>query len=400
MEAGMTRSATHSVFTSPRNRADNRPEPIEIFCHAPSDAPARRKPGARRKSKAWLRWLWACFLLWTGAIWWANRRIAKCGGVVILSLHRVLTDAAYAGTNSPDGMLLRQDTFSKLVSLLDRKHELVSASTNCLQTIPSRKSKVAITFDDGWEDSVSATTSAKDGRTIPATVFICPEKMGMIRPFWPEQVISILAAAKRSNDSRRVKDFLRQEMSVAAGSDDSELPQQELVLNAFKFLAPIKRDQQIRKLREMAEACEDMIDDVDRTMTWFDVTFLAGKGVSFGSHTSSHEILTSITQREAAEELSRSKLAISRSLQKECFMFAYPNGSFSTESKHLVAEAGYRYAFTTEPGIWVSTTDPYAIPRTNVWEGKVVGPCRTFSPALFEYEVIWKSFRRSRGAKR
>ncbi len=80
-------------------------------------------------------------------------------------------------------------------------------------------------------------------------------------------------------------------------------------------------------------------------------------------------------------------------MSRECEMFAYPNGDVSPKVRDFVKDAGYRLAFTTRPGFWNKATDPLQIPRMNVSEEKVTGLTGRFSPAMFDYSMIWKASR-------
>jgi peptidoglycan/xylan/chitin deacetylase (PgdA/CDA1 family) len=130
-------------------------------------------------------------------------------------------------------------------------------------------------------------------------------------------------------------------------------------------------------------------------MTWQDASALSVNGNSIGSHTFSHEILTGLALNEAREEINKSKSAIEAKLGGECKMFAYPNGSWSAEVRNLVAQVRYTQAFINHPGIWKPETDPWVIPRVNVWEGSLTSSNGCFSAPVFQYAVFWRAYRES-----
>jgi peptidoglycan/xylan/chitin deacetylase (PgdA/CDA1 family) len=120
---------------------------------------------------------------------------------------------------------------------------------------------------------------------------------------------------------------------------------------------------------------------------------LRRKGIDLGSHTYSHQILTQIPLEAAAKELRSSRAAIEGALLSPCETFAYPNGNCSLEIRNLVAQAGYKMAFTTQTGLWTSGCDPLQVPRINISEDRIVGPLGKFSRAMFEYQVFWRGRR-------
>ncbi|MDA8174673.1 MAG: polysaccharide deacetylase family protein [Nitrospiraceae bacterium] len=91
-------------------------------------------------------------------------------------------------------------------------------------------------------------------------------------------------------------------------------------------------------------------------LTWAQVRELGGAGISFGSHSVSHGLLTAMPRHEVEIELSRSKEAIEAETGRTVDAFSYPY-AFPEHDKGFVAflrEAiegcGYRCAVTTGIG--------------------------------------------------
>ena len=132
-------------------------------------------------------------------------------------------------------------------------------------------------------------------------------------------------------------------------------------------------------------------EDVDRTMSWSQLTQLNRAGVTFGSHTQRHEILTTIPFAQVEREAAESKAAL-EGYVGHCAVFSYPNGDVSPEVRDAVARSGYQFAFHNSPGIWRSDGDPFLIPRINLCEETVTAPDGRFSPLAFDYRVFWNVF--------
>jgi peptidoglycan/xylan/chitin deacetylase (PgdA/CDA1 family) len=73
-------------------------------------------------------------------------------------------------------------------------------------------------------------------------------------------------------------------------------------------------------------------------------------GVEFGSHSSTHPLLTELSDIQLGREVSESKHRLEDLLGVEVISFAYPYGGVDDRVCAAVAEAGYRMAFTAEPG--------------------------------------------------
>jgi peptidoglycan/xylan/chitin deacetylase (PgdA/CDA1 family) len=95
-------------------------------------------------------------------------------------------------------------------------------------------------------------------------------------------------------------------------------------------------------------------------------------GVAIGSHTMTHPNLTTLAPPVIREELEESKHELEKATGCEVSAFAYPYGTraaFNERVAQLVAEAGYRLAFTSQHGALRSGLDPMTLPRVKVEGG-------------------------------
>ena len=368
---------------------------------SPIPSKGRLQPSdIKRKARSALRWAWVLVLYSTGMLRWARRRLAAQGSLVVLTFHRVLKDEENAKTKSPAGMVVREESFEQLVRCVARHYQVVRLSEGPVaREEKQKKVRVAFTFDDAWADNVSAAAPIARRYGVPLTVFLCSERLGLRFPFWPERVAGLYAAAEDSGCADRLDKLLTPQACPAAS-----LPARngkwslEKRMKYLKSIPPATREELIsepwKELGSHPAIVESAV--TDATMTWGDVHELAVGGVTFGSHTQSHPVLTRIAPCEAERELSESKKTIEDQLGKECTLFSYPHGNSSPEVRALVARAGYRLAFLNSAGVWTRDSDPLLIPRVNVWEGMLVGPWGRFSRVAFEYAILWKAYRASR----
>lgn len=319
-----------------------------------------------------VRCLWANLLAASGCLWWAKYRLRCSGAVIPLMFHRVLCDADCRRTHSLAGVVLTEHTFRELVARVAQRYEPVDLR----RSEPGmRRSKlpVAFTFDDGWIDTYTAAFPIAREYRIPFLLFICPGLIDLDTPFWPERVVALMQAARPS-----------------AGMQETER-----LIESLKRTTPEQREQYLAKLRESARQQARPVESMsaDRTLSWAAIAEMVGRGVSIGSHTLTHQIVTMIPPDVARQEVSESKAAIESALPESCDTFAYPNGNWSPETRELLAEAGYKLAVTTACGAWTTTCDRLAIPRLNICEDNVVGLTRQFSVTMFEYTTFWKAWR-------
>ena len=332
--------------------------------------------GTMKAIRAYLRLTarcaWVCFLSWTGCLKRVKRSLCDSGSIVTLTFHRVLDDASYQTTNSLPGIVIRERTFRELANYLAGSCDLVDF-LDATPGRPCQKVRLACTFDDGWRDNYTTAFSILRAHKVPATILVCPGLLDKTTPFWPEHVSALLRTTRPN---------------VA-------IDQLTELIESLKQLGPEEREEYIDRLREQAHNQHSLTDlsDVDRTLSWDEIVEMDKAGVRFGSHTDSHQILTTIPAGLAREELQHSKSMLEKILGKPCRVFAYPNGDWSPETRKIVEETGFKRAAATVCGVWTSASDPLALPRSNVSESNVVGITGRFWPAMFEYTTLWKAWR-------
>lgn len=348
----------------------------------------------KQRTRAVLRRCWIGLLFCTGLLWFAKWRLGLRGAIIVLALHRVLTDSENAKTNSSAGMVVREQTFETLARYVVRRYRTVNLVDGESEWAANdSRPRLAFTFDDGWGDNASTAFPIASQHGIPVTIFICPERVGFKFPYWPERVAALWQAAKLQGVTHKLEGLLANRgldgTLRTRREDNGEAV--ESVIEQLKTFPAEQRNQAMNRMAEVAGGEPNSNGSRDITMTWEEIEALENRGVTFGSHTLSHVILTRVPLSEAEREISDSKHALDRRLQRECRLLAYPNGNWSTEVRGLAAQAGYKLAFTNTSGAWTRQSDPLLIPRVNLWEGNVVGPSGRFSRIAFEYTAFWKT---------
>ena len=113
-------------------------------------------------------------------------------------------------------------------------------------------------------------------------------------------------------------------------------------------------------------------------MTWGEVRELYGVGIAFGSHTVSHQQLTTLTVPEVEEEIRGSKEAIEDRLGGSVDSFSYPfafpetDRLFKRTLRDLLVAQGYQNGVTTVIGTCRSKSDCFFLPRlpANSWDDR------------------------------
>ncbi len=331
-----------------------------------------------------LRYLRACFLRATGLLWLAKRRIAK-RGVIVLTLHRILDDDEFFHSSSLPATIVRKKTFERLVPWAVRNFEILDLQRGVPRWhVKPARPRIAVTFDDGWLDNYEFAEPIATRNRCPITIFVCPGISGNRLPFWPERVSYLVGQVSDSAIQRIFPD-------LPAGRRPRLI---ELVIDRMKQMSPEERDRLMQQLetdtphRQLTETLEPL----NCAMSWDQIREISQRAVRIGSHTFSHQILTSIPGATVSDELTKSRRAIEANLQLSCTMLAYPNGNHDSGIRKAAHEAGYTLAFANTRGCWTSDTDVFRVPRINIWEAKLTGPGGRFSPAMAEYYLFWQPF--------
>ncbi|MGB9073632.1 MAG: polysaccharide deacetylase family protein [Terriglobales bacterium] len=305
-------------------------------------------------------------------MWWAKREVRKRGGIITLAFHRVLDDDSFATTNSLPGILVRERTFRDLVAYVMRNFEPVGLD-DAMPGTRSQKIKVVFTFDDGWRDNYTIVFPIARASGLPFTVFICPGVSGQTAPFWPERACSFLRV-------------------LQTGDGNSAIP---ATIEELKHFPTDERERYLASLREQAIQRHALPQPLigDQVLSSAEIIEMDKAGVGFGSHTHTHQILTSVPSDLAEAELRQSKSAIEELLGRPCTSLAYPNGDWSSETKSMAAKVKFTRAVTLDRGAWTSASDNLAIPRSYMCETTVTGFRGRFSPLLFEYVAFWLAWR-------
>lgn len=108
-------------------------------------------------------------------------------------------------------------------------------------------------------------------------------------------------------------------------------------------------------------------------MSWQELQDLVDGGIAIGSHSVTHRSFGTLSDEEAIDEATRSKILLEEQLGIEVRSFAYPYGTrtdFDERSGAILAGAGYSTVFTSQHGAIRPGADPTVLPRVKVEGGE------------------------------
>ncbi len=311
-------------------------------------------------------------------IYW--RRISGKCRIFILMYHRVDYEARpFFETVVPP------DVFERQVRFLSRHYEIVDLKDlKMMERGGDGKDLVILTFDDGYRDNYTYAFPVLKKYGVPATVFLATDYIGTGRLLWYDRLSWILYNGAKVPGR---KDIVRGGLPDVIGERIALFHRSKPQFDAATILRDLAADLKplaARTREDILDAMGDMCKvmtwpgDGDRPMlSWDEVKEMSREGISFGSHTMSHPVLSSISYSEARREITQSKRIIEDRIQKPVTTFAYPHGKsedFTEDISAVLLKEGFEYACTTNAG-----AEQYPIEDPLILKRRGVAP----SPYLF-----------------
>lgn len=270
--------------------------------------------------------------------------------IFIFNYHRV-RESANAQTRFDDGCFsLDAEAFRRQVKFFSENFNLISEDDlinhiNGENKLTSGRNYAMITFDDGYIDNFKVAMPILKEFNASATFFI-PTKMMTERTLgWWDLVAFFLKHRKKDIFNFNSKNY-----------DLNQISKQTCIEEICEVLKKSSPAEVNTLLIELQVATDSIIPDKEmqseELMTWQQLKEAKKYGISIGSHSHSHYVLSNMTVEDQKTELQKSKEILEKNLGFEIKSFAYPVGrytDFNLETKKLLKECGYQvgYSFMT-----------------------------------------------------
>jgi peptidoglycan/xylan/chitin deacetylase (PgdA/CDA1 family) len=279
----------------------------------------------------------------------------------ILCYHRIGTGGVPIYSGLPGRV------FEGQMHFLSKNYRLISLS-DLLQELAnpvSSEPAVAVTFDDGYRDLFYQAYPVLQKFRVPATVYLTVGAIETGEVAWYDKIFLALQLA-RGDAFEWTFDSPRR---MPIGSKSEKLDAAVQIITWMRTLPDTMRREQCAILENHVRV--PRADLSDRMLTWEQVRIMRQGGISFGSHTMSHPVVSRLTALELSNELLESKKIMEYRIQDSVADFAYPFGKsdeISPEAERMLTLGAYRSAATTEPGLNVPGVNPYRLRRVSICE--------------------------------
>ena len=275
-------------------------------------------------------------------------RPAMRGRATILMLHRFReAEHEHAGADPRDIARhlewLRKHGYP-LMSLADASRALVAGE-------PLADGAVIVTVDDGYADFVRAGLDVFARYDCPVTVFLVSGFLdGQLWLWWDQVEYACLTSSRQGADIAIAGATRR----VTLGDPGQR---RHLARDLSETLKPLPDAQRRKAVTDIAAVLEVALPVTAPAswapMTWDDARAAAGRGASFGAHTTAHPVLSRTDDAASAHEITESWSRVRAEVKDAVPVFCYPNGTpadFGAREIRTLEAAGFESAVSTIPG--------------------------------------------------
>jgi len=222
---------------------------------------------------------------------------------------------------------------------------------------------IALTFDDGYVDNLTAGAPLLSEYNAPATMFLVAERLTQRRGYWWDCLAWLLLdPAIRLPPVLDIRVYGERRAFGTATCDDRRASHSGLYA-MVKAALPAVRDEIMRQVAEAA-GVQVVAAHSDRPMLLDEMRRLVSMaGVDIGAHGLHHVSLPGLARDDLYREVFECRTALERGTDTSVSLFAYPYGDVSSDAVRMVRAADYRYAVTCEERPLRAREDPLRLPR-------------------------------------
>jgi len=295
----------------------------------------------------------------------ALRVLRRCGvfsltRTLSAGMARILMYHNFSGPGGTDPDALNVEGIRRQFNYLRRHFRVVPLLRLAEQLASGRKldrNLVALTIDDGRRNCYEFLFPLLKEFGLPATFFVVSSFIRGEDWIWTDKVLWL---------------------------SEQSTPPEELIPGkldgAFRSLNRMRPEDRNLRIESLATSIgatfPKTIPAKYRPCSWTELREMAESGlVEIGSHTVTHPILSSVTDEESWDEVTRSRAQIEEGIGQTVNCFCYPNGmpgDYRPSQVKQVQKAGYACSVIAESGMVETNSDPYRLPR--------IGMARKVSP--------------------
>lgn len=287
---------------------------------------------------------------------------SECSGISILTYHGLVNEITH--TRLQRNFHTIEQFEAHILYLKKKKFKFLNAMEllhfiENPKEIKTRK-MVCITFDDGYQNNLKAI-EILEKNAVSGTFFISSDSINAATSIWTVNLSLLVLEGSLSSIV-----FLEEEHSLA--TYELRLQAFNAIRNYLKKVPSEIRNELFNQILNQfpKNELEHLVakHDYFKMLTWDEIRSVQNSNIQFHSHGHFHEIhnqeQNAITLKN---EILTSKKVIEENLNKDVFLFAYPNGNYNTNSVTFLNEAGYKGALVLGEEKYTPVSNKFSIPR-------------------------------------
>jgi len=298
-----------------------------------------------------------------------NRKMKNA--LTVVTYHGVFPKKYKVEDRLFDGNLIRSYEFQEQLRLLKSNYNVIRPEefNACFERDDSLPpNSILITCDDGLLNNVTEMLPILKHEGLSCLFFITTESAKSFLPIlWHEELYLMLKRALRDLAGAKVKNgnlpreawwkFIKEFSRVGQGNRQEVIDRLRQELGLKKDWGTFIRENQALKERFMLLSLPDL-------------ELLRNAGMTLGSHTCTHPILSLLPRNVAQYEIEASRHNLEHELGVRVWALSYPFGdpaSVTSREMSIAEHAGYRCGFINYGGLVASAKEsPFCLQRVHV----------------------------------
>ncbi len=305
------------------------------------------------------------------------RRHADRGGLCVVTYHGILPHGYRVADGQQDGSLISAQSFRQQLRLLKRNYRVVSPEQMHewlvgAKEMPDRA--VLITCDDGLKNTLTDMAPILREEHLSCLFFVLGLSASEeVATLWYEDLYRVLLAAPAgSYESEALRfSFTLQDRvqrrsvwtSLVKKLSRCDATHRERHIEAIPGLFGLPDRWRTESANAEVERRRFSLLNVN------ELRQLASLGMSIGSHTLTHPVMSQQSSESAWREISESRRLLQQAIGEPVWALAYPFGdpaSVGAREIQMAAQAGFECGFINTGGGFGASLPRYALPRVHV----------------------------------
>lgn len=255
-----------------------------------------------------------------------------------------------------------------------------------------KRDSVVATFDDGYRGIYDHAYPMLKKKGVPAVFYVCTDYVGTSRLLDHDRLFYLIQRAMNASlpiDGllRQPLRALRRDVPIDSANPITRGAPLEVTRRLLEICSKAEMDALMRLLQEKLDVVEADFPPDAAMVGWEAVKEMARGGMTFGSHTAGHCLLTQVDPKGVLEELRLSKESLEAQLHQKVDHLAYPDGRVDPFVVEAARACGYRSACTTAHSVNRVGGNLHLLGREQLWENSTLGWSSNCSKAMVASQV-------------